>query len=42
MYYLNVLEHEWMVTDLPELHDGVGQSLGATTTLTIQNESNTE
>lgn len=28
--HLNVLEHIWVVADLPQLHDGVHQGLGAT------------
>lgn len=31
--YLYLLEHVRMVTDLPQLHDGVHQSLGASFTL---------
>ena len=37
--YLNMLEHEWMVTYLPELHDGVCQSLGTTTSLGWKTET---
>lgn len=31
--YLDLLEHVGMVTDLPQLHDGVHQGLGASFTL---------
>lgn len=31
--YLNLLEHVWMITDLPQLHDSVHQSFSATFTL---------
>ena len=32
---LDLLEHEGMITDLPQLHDGVHQRLGASLSLLV-------
>jgi hypothetical protein len=31
--FFYLLEHVWMITNLPQLHDGVHQRLGTTTAL---------
>lgn len=40
--HLDVLEHVRVVADLPQLHDGVHQGLGATFALQRKNESHIE
>ena len=36
--YLDLLEHVGVITDLPQLHDGVHQSLGSSLTLRVHNK----